>query len=298
MLSRKPQPVAEHEARGDTARIYHEIRQTLRVTGVNLNFRTWAGFPVFFPVMWAAMQPVAASQPFEAASDGLRSRAVDLGLELPPLHVSAALGQSQRYQLARALALYHYINPKLLLFTVLVKRALAREPIPGASNDTELASRIPFGPPWNMAAMEMVDERPGDARLRRIFQDIKKTLGLSSINSDYRTLGLWPDYLEPAWAALKPTIQTQAYQDAAATLEREAASTADRFATPSIDPLATLRWSIVRGLLPRGSRPLSPVRNPGLPRTLPRASSLSAPSSRSVRSVSPRASTRPNDAKL
>src|ERR671910_2398512 len=112
MVGRKPQPIAEHEARGDTARIYHEIRQTLRVTGVNLNFRTWAGFPVFFPVMWTAMQPVAASRAFESASDALRSRAVDLALELPRLHVSAALGESQRYQIARALALYDYINPK------------------------------------------------------------------------------------------------------------------------------------------------------------------------------------------
>lgn len=52
MSSRKSRPIAEHEAHGDTARIYHEIRQTLRVSGVNLNFRTWATFPHFFSAMW------------------------------------------------------------------------------------------------------------------------------------------------------------------------------------------------------------------------------------------------------
>lgn len=93
MLKRKRSPIAEHEARGHTARIYHEICQTLRVSGVNLNFRRWATFPEFFPVMWAGMQPLAASDAFESAADGLRARAVDLAFTLPPLQVRAALGE-------------------------------------------------------------------------------------------------------------------------------------------------------------------------------------------------------------
>lgn len=35
----KPKQVEEHEAAGEIERIYHEIRETLRVTGINLNFR-------------------------------------------------------------------------------------------------------------------------------------------------------------------------------------------------------------------------------------------------------------------
>lgn len=237
MLKRKSRPIAEHEARGHTVRIYHEIRQTLRVSGVNLNFRTWATFPEFFPVMWAAMQPLAASEAFESAADGLRARAVDLAFTLPPLQVRAALGESQQYQLERALALYHYVNPKLLLFTVIVRRSLTRDQASaGASSHGELAARIPFGPPPAMPAMEMVDESPRDPRVRRIFSDIKKTLQLTSVNSDYRTLGLWPDYLEPAWAALKPIVRTEAYQAATATLARDVESAANRFSPPaSID---------------------------------------------------------------
>lgn len=232
MLSRTPQPIAEHEARGDTARIYHEIRQTLRVSGVNLNFRTWAAFPRFFPMMWAAMQPVAAEQPFESAADGLRARAADLALTLPALNVSAAIGESQRYQIDRALALYHYINPKLLLFTVLVRRGLTGQQAPSGAWRTVAAPAVPFGPPPEMPAMEMVDERPSDARLRRLFGDIKATLQLSSVNSDYRTLALWPDYLAPAWLALKPIVETDAYRNAAAALSRAASATAGEFPTP------------------------------------------------------------------
>ncbi len=37
-------PVTVHEAEDEIERVYHEIRQVLRVTGVNLNLRTWATF--------------------------------------------------------------------------------------------------------------------------------------------------------------------------------------------------------------------------------------------------------------
>jgi len=233
MLRQPPQPVDEHGARGDTARIYHEIRQTLRVSGVNLNFRTWAAFSHFFPAMWAAMQPVAGSRAFELASDDLRARAADLVLTLPALRTGAPVGESQRFQIEWALALYHYVNPKLLLFTVLVRRGLHGErTASGQPGATDLAARVPFGAPRSMAAMEMVDENPSDKRLRRLFSDIKKTLQLSSINSDYRTLALWPDYLEPAWGALKPVVQTEAYREAAVALGDHARAAADRFPTP------------------------------------------------------------------
>lgn len=242
MFTRQPQPVAEHEAGGDTARIYHEIRQTLRVSGVNLNFRAWAAFPHFFPGMWGAMQPVAAARAFESASDDIRARAADLAFSLPGLEVDAHLGESQRFQVERALALYHYVNPKLLLFTVLVKRGLAGgRTASGEAGTADLEARVPFGPPPGMAPMEMVNENPDDRRLRRIFSDIKKTLQLSSINSDYRTLALWPDYLEPAWAALKPVVQSDAHRQAVLTLAEEARRTADTFPTPRGMELHRLR---------------------------------------------------------
>ena len=232
MLTRMPQPIPEHEACDETARIYHEIRQTLRVSGVNLNFRTWAGFPRFFPVMWSAMQPIAASQAFESGADRVRAHAAALAGELPPLQIEATVGESQRFQIQSALALYHYINPKLLVFTILVRRGLAGEASTAASSGTELGPRVPFGAPRRMAAMEMVDESPADRRLRRLFRDIKTTMRLSSINSDYRTLALWPDYLEPVWVSLKRVVRTDEYRQAAHVLVQEAASVADRFPAP------------------------------------------------------------------
>ena len=234
MFTRRPRPIAEHEATGDTSRIYHEIRQTLRVSGVNLNFRTWAGYEEFFSEMWAAIQPVAASQAFEAASNELRGRAADMALRLPPLELTATPGESQRFQIQRALRLYHYINPKLLLLTTIVRRGLAGEQSRDAgASPVDLGPKVPFGVPAAMAPMEMVDERPADTQTRRVFRDIQKTMRLSAVNSDYRTLALWPDYLSGAWAALKPLVRSKEYREAVAGIGGEAARLGQAFPVPT-----------------------------------------------------------------
>ena len=64
----KPKPVAEYEAKGEIERVYHEIRQVLRINGMNLNFPTWAGYGQFLPVMWDAIRANLETRIFESAA--------------------------------------------------------------------------------------------------------------------------------------------------------------------------------------------------------------------------------------
>lgn len=210
-------PVAEHEARDQEEAIYHDIRHTLRASGVNLNLRTWAAYPEFFPVMWRAVRPNLESQTFERLSDQLRMEAVEtaarLGLLNVPAHVK--LGESQTWQIRAALNLYHYVNPKLLLLTSTVRLALAGKHTGEGLND---AAGIERGIPDGMYPMEMVSDPPQDRALRKVFSEMRRTLSLTTINSDYRTLALWPHYLQAAWKQLKPTVKRNVYTDFADTL--------------------------------------------------------------------------------
>lgn len=230
----KPKQVTEYEAEGEIERVFHEIKQTLRVTGINLNFRTWAGYEKFFPAMWDAVRPNAGTRAFEAAADRVRAEAVRAARQLGLLDIQmrAALGESQAYRLRAALDLYHYINPKLLVFTSAVKLALDGEQperVGKASADVELIER---GVPARMYPMEMVSTEPEEERIRKLFEDIKQTLSLSSINSDYRTLALWPDYLADGWEKLKPIVQSDEYRQASDNLRETARSLAQRLLLP------------------------------------------------------------------
>jgi hypothetical protein len=215
-------PIEEHDASGELERVYHDIRQVMRVSGVNLNFRTWAAFERSFPLVWAAVRDNAGTYAFEHAADHLRTAAVQGALALPPLQALSAvpLGESQTYQIGAALALYHYINPKLLLLTAAIRMVLDNDPINGRlSADVR---KLPRGVPARMYPMEMVDESTDDPHLKQTFDDMRQTLGVESINSDYRTLGLWPYYLASAWQRLKPIAASAEYRGLAESLRVQA----------------------------------------------------------------------------
>lgn len=216
------QVIAEHDASDEIDEVYHDIRQTMRVTGVNLIFRTWAGYTNALPIIWKALSPAVSTRAFEQAADQLRARTVDLASSMARLSVPAriALGPSQAYQIEQAVLLYHYINPKLLLLTSALR--LAMDPQAPSTDDTQhnpLAERLPRGEPPGMYPMEMVSDEPHDETVATVFKDIKDHYAQAAINSDYRTLALWPDYLAAAWQQLKPHSDEGAYRSAVVELQ-------------------------------------------------------------------------------
>ncbi len=219
----RERPVSERRARGDLERVYHEVRETLRVTGVNLVFRRWAAIPGALPALWEALRSVAATRAFEDAADALRADAVDLARDLPPPGAApqVPLGPSQAFQLDAALDLYRYVNPKLLLLVAATRMALEGR---GASAPSAEAPQeeVERGAPPDMAAMELVPARPTDARLRALFRRIERAHGVEELNSDYRTLALWPRYLEAAWTGLEPVMGGAAYAERARRLRERA----------------------------------------------------------------------------
>jgi len=214
----KPKSIPEFEARDDIERVYHEIRQSFRVPGVNLNFRTLASFGKFLPAAWDSMRANVESAAFDDGAGRVRSAAPNLAGRMQFAAIpTEELGESRAYQIRAALELYHYVNPKLLVFTSALHLALKGERH-DASTVASSEDRGTRGELDKMFAMEMEEEKPADKGLRNIFKDITKTLGLSQINSDYRTLALWPDYLESAWARLKPVCTSDEFKRASAEL--------------------------------------------------------------------------------
>lgn len=212
--------VAEHEADGEIERVYHEIRQTLRVTGVTLSFRTLAAYGPFLPALWDAVRPNLETRAFEDAADHLRADAVGAAARLGPLDAvgGLGLGESQHRQIQMALDLYHYVNPKLLVLTALARLGFDGGAVASHRGRATAVELIDRGVPGTMYPMEMVEERPADPEVRALFEDIQRTLALPAVNSDYRTLALWPGYLAAVWSRLKPIVVRDEYRQAAERL--------------------------------------------------------------------------------
>ncbi|MFP2928195.1 halocarboxylic acid dehydrogenase DehI family protein [Pyxidicoccus sp. 3LG] len=215
--------VSEREAEGDIERIYHELRQVLRVTGVDVSLRTWAAFPRFFTAMWEALMPNIETRAFEEAADGLRDEAQEVAAGWEELGAwdAVALGPSQRFHVKGVLELYGALQPKVLLMVSAVRLALADEPV-GLKGVPGTAERVERGVPPRMAAMEWVPDRPEDPRLRALFSEVVKTVGPPAVPGEYRALGLWPEYLEAAWSRLKPRMAEDEFTQAAESLRQSA----------------------------------------------------------------------------
>src|SRR5947209_13916302 len=181
----------EDEAEGVTKSIYEDIKSTLRVPMVNLVFRTLAAqHPDYLQVAWRALKPNAQTVLFESRADEVRRRAVE---GVRALNIAAPTAPPEA---ASVLNVFHYVNPKLFLAVEALRAATNGQEPRLQEVSREDKRQIRPGVPANVATIDMVPVDGGDPAVAAIFDDIKATLGLSVVNSDYRALARWPEYLE------------------------------------------------------------------------------------------------------
>lgn len=243
---KRARSVEAHEAEGETERIYHEIGQVLRVTGVDLLFRVLATHERYLSAMWQEVRPNAETRRFEDAADLLRAKSIELASGMPRVDATsrAPLGESQRFHVQAAHALYQYLQPKALLVTSILRIAIEGDGLERATRSSGEDGRgdgqrrtegdgwprpearprdgidlIERGPPLSMPPMEMIVDPPEERGLRELFDEVKRVLAMDPIDSPYRTFALWPAYLRAAWEGLRRVVEAEDFRKAADALK-------------------------------------------------------------------------------
>lgn len=201
--------VLEEHVEGDLKGIFGDIKKTFRVPLVNLVFGALATQPDYLRVAWRQLHTNVQTIYFERRADEIRRFAVASMSEIGELRTPVT-----DQGIAQVLGVFHYVNPKLLLaVSALRSSMLGQVPrvaiLPG-SEKRQIASGVAPG----MPTIEPVDPDARNERLDRIFADIKSSSPAGVVNSDYRALAKWPDFLEGAWAAVKPRMETPEYRRA------------------------------------------------------------------------------------
>lgn len=186
--------------------LFHEIRQTLRVTGVHPVLRDWPALAD----LWEAVRPNAETRAFEEASARIRAEAVTAADHLGRVAAlsRAQLGESQAYQVEASLLLYHYLDSKLLLLASAAASGCKGEP------HNAKAQLIERGAPARMAILEVDESRPSDEDIKRVYRESRRVLAVSEVPMELRTLALWPRYLTASWERLKPLARSGAFERA------------------------------------------------------------------------------------
>src|SRR5689334_18481013 len=81
-------------------------------------------------------------------------------------------------------------------------------------------------------ATSEVPEAEAEGKIKAIYDDIKDTLRVPTVSPVFRVLATEPDYLQLAWSALKPNVQTAFFEARADDLRRMAVDAASAWGGP------------------------------------------------------------------
>ncbi|HWG49460.1 MAG TPA: halocarboxylic acid dehydrogenase DehI family protein [Candidatus Acidoferrales bacterium] len=218
--------VSESEAKGETAKIFADLKDTLGIPHVSMVFRVLASLPRFFPLFWKSAKPMLHTGEFFTSADQIRADAhnrMQMNFSVPDLRAKLTemdFTPRAQEEVKDVVELYEYVNPVLLLNMAALMEGL-EQPVAPPRHGT-----LPAQHPSHPGRPILVDERLAPEPTRRLYDDIKQTMGTPYLNTSYITFGRWPDFLREYWKSLKPTIGTPTYEDQRKALREFALSSA------------------------------------------------------------------------
>jgi hypothetical protein len=203
----------------ETEELFHDIQQTLRLSGIPPYFRELSTLDNFLDEAWKTMRPNFESATFEDFADEIRLKAVsEVQNKLKVKFPNPSIGESQMFHIESHLALFSYMNPKLLLVNACFKEILKNKKLFGSGINFDA---IPRGVPQHMIAMEWVNEENCDKEVKKRLGKIQQVLKVNRLPVEFLTLAQWPDYFNAITDELLFHYQGEAFQNIEATLLKE-----------------------------------------------------------------------------
>jgi halocarboxylic acid dehydrogenase DehI len=206
--------VREREAEGRAAEIFSEIKQALGIPFVPVFYQALAAYPAFLDQHWRAFSPLVSTNQFFHLADRLRGEAYtrmhnyfQISDLCEPL-TEMSFTEGAKHQLGDVIDLFNYTNP--LLLVIVSAQLLAFEQPIGADVIGQAAGAEH---PRLLERPTLVEEKVAAAPVKKIYEEMKRALGVPVVNTDYRAFARWPDFLREYWKALRPIVQAPSYRE-------------------------------------------------------------------------------------
>lgn len=199
--------LAEADAGGQTRETYGQIRHALGLPHVAAMHQALAVYPEFFQLHWQVFRPVLAASQFFALADRLRADAYTRAFnyfDVPDL--SAVVAGNSRRELEELTQLLQYEDPTMLLIGAAQLQAFdgpvgkMEEPV------------VPAIHPVYVKSPEVAEKQHPPVSLRRVYEDLRHSLGTSFLSYEYRALARCPDFFARYAVALKEWIASPMYE--------------------------------------------------------------------------------------
>ncbi|MFC3612740.1 hypothetical protein ACFORG_03115 [Lutimaribacter marinistellae] len=219
-------PVAEYAASGRLAEVYDRTKRALGVPWMGVVAMAFAHYPTFYDRLWSALEPMVAGPAFAAACADLRRTAEEEAGKLgpPPIRdrlIAMGYGEGELEDIVACNEVFSAGNMPYVLMATLARAMLEGIEWTGQGASTPLPASVP-----EMPRPPLMEVHHADPETRALYADLRKTLGLPFVNTDYRAFARWPSYFATAWGDLKPVALDACYQPAVTRVHHRAVSLA------------------------------------------------------------------------
>lgn len=206
--------VREPDATDDRVKeTYRDIKESLRVSMVDVMFQAYAASPKFLDYVWRRLRPSMLAAPFVDQAKKL-AEAADRGVESWPIsdHATALhgrnYGDNDLRKLREIVEVFHCLNPKLLIIAYAVRIALTGEPIGGSGVPLPHQSldRDKLVRDFRGVRIVLTEEREAPLRVRTTYEEIARSSGVPFVSTDHRAMGSYPDWLDVFWHDYAPLL--------------------------------------------------------------------------------------------
>lgn len=228
----KPDPiptfrtVPEALATGQLKAVYDTTKTDLGVPWMGVVTMAFAQYPQFYAQLWSAIAPIARSKVFKQACQQLRTATEAEVQQIPPTDLLPLLRQQSYHpadiaEIRACLEVFSAGNMPYVLIATLARLLLEGHPWDTQGSPGPLVEPTPVGP-----RPVLMEPHHADPTIRDVYADIRQTLGLPFINTDYRALARWPSYFALAWQNLRTLVEHPGYEAAVTRVHDKAVALA------------------------------------------------------------------------
>jgi hypothetical protein len=207
-------PIPEYLADAGLKQRYEALKAIFQVPWMGVVTMAYAYYRSFYDTLWDGLMPLCASRAFVEAAEELRRfvEARITALEPPPIMARlTTIGYALREidDIRAMVEVFSHGN-----FPYLLVATMTRHLLEGGEMSADRSGEVFAGrhAPELAVPFVLMEAHHADALTRALYEDVKATLKLPFVNTDYRALARWPSYFATAWGDLRKTVGTPAHE--------------------------------------------------------------------------------------
>ena len=207
-------PLPEYLAEGDLKARYEDMKAVFQVPWMGVVTMAYAHYRSFYDTLWEGIRPLCASAEFAESFTALRNFTEEsvAGLAPPPIVprlAEAGYAPREIDDIRAVVEIFSHGNFPYVLVAAMARLLLEGGEMSASIGAPKLAGR--HAPDVDVPFL-LMEAHHADPATRAVYDDVKATLELPFVNTDYRALARWPSYFAMAWSDLKPLAGSEAHE--------------------------------------------------------------------------------------